>query len=91
MKDSSVIVFADDANLWTFPTRYVRMSRADAQGRFSLRGLPPGATYLAAAVDYLEEGEWQDPEFLERLREDASRVTIRDGETKTLNLQLLTR
>jgi hypothetical protein len=91
VKDSSVIVFADDANLWTFPTRYVRMSRADAQGRFSLRGLPPGATYLVAAVDYLEEGEWQDPEFLERLREDASRVTIRDGETKTLNLQLLTR
>ena len=90
-KDSSVIVFAEDANLWTFPTRYVRMVRADAQGSFSLRGLPPGATYLAAAVDYLEEGEWQDPEFLERLRENASRVTIREGETKTVALQLLAR
>ena len=87
-KDSSVVVFAEDANLWTFPTRYVRMSRADAQGRFTLRGLPPGATYLVAAVDYLEDGEWQDPEFLERLREDASRVSIREGETKTLTLQL---
>jgi hypothetical protein len=90
-KDSTVVVFADDANLWTFPTRYVRTVRADAQGRFSLRGLPPGATYLAAAVNYLEEGEWQDAEFLERLREPASRVTIREGETKTLNLQLLER
>jgi hypothetical protein len=90
-KDSSVIVFAEDSTLWTFPTRYVRTSRADAQGRFTLRGLPPGANYLVAAVDYLEEGEWQDPEFLERLREDASRVSFREGETKTLNLDLLQR
>jgi hypothetical protein len=90
-KGSTVIVFADDAALWTFPTRYVRMVRSDAEGRFTLRGLPPGATYLAAAVDYLEEGEWQDPEFLERLREPASRVALREGETKTVALQLLAR
>lgn len=90
-KDSSVIVFADDAALWTFPTRYVRMARTDAQGRFTLRGLPGGATYLVAAVDSLEEGEWQDPEFLERLREPATRVSVRDGETKTVGLQLLAR
>jgi hypothetical protein len=90
-KGTNVIVFADDASLWNFPTRYVRMVRADEQGRFTLRGLPPGATYLAAAVDSVEDGEWQDPEFLERLREPASRVTIREGETKTLTLPLLTR
>ena len=90
-KDSSVIVFAEDATRWAFPTRYVRMSRTDAQGRFSLRGLPPGANYLVAAVDYLEENEWQDPEFLERLREDASRVSFREGETKTVSLELLHR
>ena len=90
-KDSNVIVFAEDAALWTFPTRYVRLSRADAQGRFTLRGLPPGANYLVAAVDYLEEGEWQDPEFLERLRDDASRISFREGETKTVGLELLQR
>ena len=89
-KDSSVIVFAEDAALWTFPTRYVRMLRADAQGHYTLRGLPP-ASYLVAALDYLEEGEWQDPEFLERLRENASRTTVREGETKTVNLQLQAR
>jgi hypothetical protein len=90
-KDSTVIVFAEDAALWTFPTRYVRTVRTDAEGRFSLRGLPPGTTYLAAAVDYVEEGEWQDAEFLERLRESASRASIREGETRTLGLQLLAR
>ena len=77
--------------LWTFPTRYLRTARADAQGRFTLRGLPAGAPYLMAAVDYVEEGEWQDPEFLERLRESASRLTIRDGETKTVSLRLIER
>jgi hypothetical protein len=90
-KDSNVIVFAEDPALWTFPTRYVRTSRTDAQGRFTLRGLPPGANYLVAAVDSLEEGEWQDPEFLERLREDASRVSFREGESKTVGLELLQR
>jgi hypothetical protein len=91
VKDATVIVFADDPNQWAFPTRYVRMARADAQGRYAVRGLPGDATYLVAAVDSLEEGEWQDAEYLERLREPASRVTIRDGETKTLALQLLQR
>ena len=90
-KDSTVIVFAEDAALWTFPTRYVRTVRTDTEGRFTLRGLPPGTSYLAVAVDYTEEGEWQDAEFLERLRESASRVGIREGETKTVGLQLLAR
>ena len=87
----SVLVFAEDPALWTFPTRYVRMTRADTQGRFTLRGLPGGDPYLIAAVDYVEDGEWQDPEFLERLRESASRLTLRDGETKTVSLRLIER
>jgi len=90
-KDSSVIVFPEDPARWTFPTRYVRTVRTGADGHFTLRGLPPGTTYLAAAVDFLEEGEWQDAEFLERLRDAGSRVNLREGETKTLGLQLLAR
>ena len=90
-KGYSVLVFAEDPALWTFPTRYIRMTRADAQGRFTLRGLPGGDPYLIAAVDYVEDGEWQDPEFLERLRESASRLTLRDGETKTVSLRLIER
>jgi len=90
-KDYSVVIFADDPALWTFPTRYVRTARGDAQGQFTIRGLPPAATYLAAAVSYLEDNEWQDPEFLERLRDASSRVSLREGETKTIGLRLLER
>ena len=87
----TVVVFAEDPALWTFPTRYLRTARADTQGRFMLRGLPGGTPYLMAAVDYVEEGEWQDPEFLERLRESASRLALRDGETKTVALKVIER
>ena len=89
-KDFSVVVFAADASLWAFPTRFVRTARANEQGQFTIRGLP-AAGYLAAAVSYIEDGESQDPEFLERLRESAARVTVREGETKTLALRLIER
>jgi hypothetical protein len=84
------VVFAEDASLWAFPTRFVRTARANEQGQFTIRGLP-AAGYLAAAVSYIEDGESQDPEFLERLRESAARVTVREGETRTLALRLIER
>ena len=90
-KDYSVIVFADDAARWVFPTRYVRSVRGNQQGNFSVRGLPPGTSYLAVAVSHLEEGEAQDPEFLRQLRDRASSVSLREGETKTVELRLVER
>ena len=90
-KDFSVIVFADDRNKWSFPTRHVRSARGNAQGNFSIRGLPGGTGYLAVAVSHLEEGEAQDPEFLAALRERASSVSLREGETKTVELRVLER
>jgi len=90
-RDYSVIVFADDPARWVFPTRHVRSVRGNSQGSFTVRGLPPGVTYLAAAVSYLEEGEAQDPEFLRQLRDRASTVSLRDGETKTVELRVVER
>ena len=103
----TVVVFAEDPALWTFPTRYLRTARADTQGRFMLRGLPGGTPYLVAAVDYVEDGEWQDPEFLERLREQRvtprpsrrrdenggaqSHRTLRTGPAEAVTLDLLAR
>ena len=90
-KDFSVIVFADDQKKWSFPTRHVRSARGNAQGNFSIRGLPGGTGYLAVAVSHLEEGEAQDPEFLAALREHATSVSLREGETKTVELRVLER
>ena len=90
-KDYSVIVFADEPARWVFPTRYVRSVRGNQQGTFALRGLPGGVGYLAVAVNYLEEGEAQDPEFLRQLRDRASSVSLREGETKTVELRVVER
>jgi len=86
----NVVVFAEDPAKWTFPSRYLRSTRTDAQGIFKIRGLPP-ERYLAVAVDYVEDGEPNDPEFLERMKASATPFTLRESDTKTLELKLVTR
>ena len=39
-------------------------------------------------VDYLAQGEWNDPDVLERLRPNATKFTLGDGESKVLDLKL---
>jgi hypothetical protein len=89
--DYSVVIFADDESRWTFPTRFVRTARPNQQGNFVVRGLPPGPSYLAAAITYLDDGEAQDPVFLASLKERATSVSFRAGETKTIQLRLIER
>jgi hypothetical protein len=81
-----VIVFSEDRTLWTTQSRFVASARADQQGQIRVLGLPPGR-YLAAAVDYLENGEERDPELLARLESAAQRVTLAEGETKSLTFE----
>ena len=55
-----VIAFSTDRGSWFFNSRRIAAVRADAQGRYSLRNLPPGA-YFVLQTDELEHGEWFDP------------------------------
>jgi hypothetical protein len=90
-RDHNVIAFPDDPTKWTSPSRFVRTIRADADGRFQLRGLPPGERYFVAALDYLEAGEEQDRQLLDRLRSRASSVTLRDGEQRSIQIDVTSR
>jgi hypothetical protein len=90
-RDHNVIAFADDPAKWTSPSRFVRTIRADSEGRFQIRGLPPGERYFVAALDYLEAGEEQDRQLLEGLRSRATSVTLGDGEQRSIQLDLTTR
>ena len=87
---ASVVVFSDDPTLWTYPARFVRAARTDAEGGFRISGLPPGR-YRAVAVSYLEEDEFQNPEFLLTLQPSGTAVSFREGEKKTVTLTLMTR
>jgi hypothetical protein len=88
LKDYSVVIFSETPEHWRLPmTRWVTGTRPDQDGRFKVQNLPAG-NYLAVAVDYLPQGEWGDPELLDRLKSKATRFTLGDGATQTLDLKL---
>lgn len=82
----TVIVFPTDPQYWRAQSRHIQTARTDAAGAFRLRALPPG-DYLIVATDNVEQGEWFDPAYLEQARATATRVTVTEGEKKTLDLK----
>jgi hypothetical protein len=89
--DYTVVIFPDDPEKWVGPSRYIRSARPDQQGTFRIRSLPPDPHYLAVAVDYLEEGEANDPDFLAAMKPKASSFSLGEGETKAIDLKMMTR
>ena len=86
--DYTVVIFAEDASKWTAPmTRFVTGTRPNQDGRFQVKNLPAGS-YYAVALDYIAQGEWNDPDVLERLVEKATRFTLEEGKVETLDLKL---
>jgi hypothetical protein len=89
IRDATVLVFDADGEKWFENSRRVRATRPDQDGQWRLRGMPAGE-YLAIALDYVEDGAWNDPEFLESLRRDAASVTLAEGATATAALKVVT-
>jgi len=87
VKDYSVIVFPQDREKWTGNSRYMRTARPDQDGRFKVNGLPPGE-YRVIALDYLDQNEWNSPEYLDGLRSKATSFSINEGETKSVDLRI---
>jgi len=83
------LVFAEDPARWTPASRFIVRAQSEADGRFSIIGLPAGR-YRAAALDALDYGDERDPELLSRLKSKAAPIAIRDGESVTLTLPLVT-
>jgi len=90
-RDYTVVVFPDDPAKWVFPSRFVKTGRADQQGQFRITALPPDDHYLAVAVDYLEDGEGADPQFLDQIKGRATPFSLTDGESKSLDLKIVNR
>ena len=88
IRDATVVVFDADTEKWFESSRRVRATRPDQDGQWQVKGLPSGE-YLAVALDYVEDGAWNDPEYLDALKQDAVRVTIGDGSSQTVALKLV--
>ncbi|HTM33751.1 MAG TPA: carboxypeptidase-like regulatory domain-containing protein [Vicinamibacterales bacterium] len=85
--DAWVVVFPDDKDRWTFGSRYLRPTRPDTNGKYTVR-LTPYDRYRVVVVRGLEDGQWSDPEFLARALEYATTFALGEGETRVLNLRL---
>jgi Carboxypeptidase regulatory-like domain len=87
-KDYTVVVFPQDQQKWTLTVnRYLQTARPDQSGQYKINNVPPGE-YYAVAVEYVAQGDWNDPEWLTRASGNATRFTIQEGESKTLDLKL---
>ena len=87
-RNAFVVVFPQDREHWSYLSRYVRMARPNPDNQYRVQ-VPPGE-YLAIAVDFVEQGEWAEPDFLARVRERAVPFSMAEGEHKTLTLTLVT-
>jgi protocatechuate 3,4-dioxygenase beta subunit len=88
-KDYTVVLFSDEPQKWLVPSnRYVTAARPNQDGRFQVKNLPAGG-YYAVALEYVAQGEWGDPELLQRLVDKATKFSLDDGDTKTLDLKIV--
>jgi len=55
-----VLVFDAATQKWFESSRRVRATRPDQDGQWQIKGLPNGE-YLPIALDYVEDGAWNDP------------------------------
>ncbi|MBA2302578.1 MAG: carboxypeptidase regulatory-like domain-containing protein [Acidobacteria bacterium] len=86
--DYTVVIFSDDPDKWTAPmTRHVVSARPNQEGRFQVKHLPAG-TYYVVALDYIPQGDWNDPDVLERLKPKATRLSLTEGDVQNLALTL---
>jgi hypothetical protein len=88
-KDYTLLMFPADSKRWKPGSRYLRTARPDQDGRFRTTGVVP-ADYYIIAIDKVETGQWFDPDFLEAIRTKATALTIREGETRTVDLKIKT-
>jgi hypothetical protein len=85
--DGTIVIFPEEMSRWREDARSVRAVRPNQRGEFAIVGLPAGR-YLVAAVDYVQDGQWYDPQFLADLRDRAERLTLADAESKRLDLTI---
>lgn len=85
--DGTAILFPSDASKWIEDSGAARGTRPDQSGTFRFQSVRPGEC-LAIALDYVESWQWNDPEFLESLRDRATKLTLGEGVLEAVTLTL---
>jgi len=85
--DYSVLVFPADPTLAAHARRYARWARPNQDGRFVIDDLLAGE-YLAVATTDVDDTQWQNADYLERFRPQATKLMLGESEKKTIALSL---
>lgn len=87
----TLVVFPADNKYWTgTASRRFQTVRPSTDGRFTIRGLPPGDYRIGTVID-LEPGASSDPGFLQQLEATALRMTLQPGEKKQQDIRMSSR
>ena len=84
-----VVAFPTELSRWSGPTiqpRRLQTANPDGAGAFTLLNLPPG-DYFVAAIPAERSSLWQDPKFLDVISRSATRVSLAQGESRSLDLR----
>jgi hypothetical protein len=65
--------------------RLYKSAATDQYGRFELHGIAPG-DYKLFSWEEAESGAWEDPEFLKPFEQKGEKISLQDGDQKTLSL-----
>jgi len=84
---SSTVVLVPQAGRRQNPALY-KTVRSDADGRFTLSSVPPGA-YKLFASQSIPPGAYQNAEFISKYDERGTTVIVRSGQVSAANLGLL--
>jgi len=88
---ATVMLFPADYRTWIgngMNQRRSRATRTRRTGTYTVPGLLAG-DYLIAAIEEGDPNQTQDPVFIEAIARLASRITILEGDKRTLDLQLV--
>jgi len=89
LESSVVLIVPEDLAPGVSPTRFQRILQSDRNGKFSVRGMPPGR-YVALAANSIDAAHQYDPDVARRVRQRGHSFSVREGEKVTLDLDLAT-
>jgi hypothetical protein len=78
-----VVLVPDEAR--RSQSRLYEARTTDQYGHFDLRGITPG-NYKLFSWEEVEQGAWEDPEFLKSFEDKGEKIVVQEGDSKSIDL-----